>query len=250
MFIKLIGAPQTMNDAAPRERWTRWVVVSLGGSLIAPPEGIAVGFLREFSALIRDLVDEGFRFVLITGGGKTARDYQKAAAVLCSVPADDLDWLGIHATRLNAHLIRTIFRDEACPRIITNPLDDPLPSAEEFAIVVGAGWRPGWSTDYDAAVLAKRIGARQIVNLSNVAYVYDADPQYHPEAHRFTAMTWQDLRAIIGEEWSPGLNVPFDPVAAKLCQESGIEAAILSADDLANVRKALLGKEFQGTLVK
>jgi len=226
-----------------------WVVVSLGGSLIVP-EGIDTAFLRKFSRLIHGLIEDGYSFVLITGGGRTARNYQNAAASLTTVPAEDLDWLGIHATRLNAHLLRTIFREEASPRIITNPRADPLPEPGEFRIVVGAGWRPGWSTDYDAAVVASRLGAKRIVNLSNVAYVYEEEPAQNSGAHRFEQMDWSELRAIIGDDWSPGLNVPFDPVAAQLCQEKGLEVAILSADELANVRNALEGKPFKGTLVR
>lgn len=223
-----------------------WVVVSLGGSLIVP-DRIDTSFLHSFTELIRELLDEGMRFVLITGGGKTAREYQKAAACLCKVPAEDLDWLGIHSTRLNAHLIRTIFREEASARIITNPRDDSLP--ENTRIIVGAGWRPGWSTDYDAAVIAKRLGAKRIVNLSNVSHVYAEDPRENPEAERFEEMTWSELRAIIGDDWSPGLNTPFDPIAAKLCQEAKLEATILSSESFENVRKALLGKPFTGTLI-
>ncbi len=223
-----------------------WVVVSLGGSLIVP-EAIDTGFLRRFSRMIHGLLEEGYRFVLITGGGRTARDYQKAAAALLTVPAEDLDWLGIHATRLNAHLLRTVFREEASPRIITNPRDDPLPDG--FSLLIGAGWKPGWSTDYDAAVLASRLGAKRIVNLSDVAYVCEEDPAENPGAARFERMAWHELRAIIGDDWSPGLNVPFDPVAARLCQEQGLDAAILSAADLGNVRNALTGRPFTGTLV-
>ena len=34
------------------------------------------------------------------------------------VTDEDKDWIGIHATRLNAHLLRTIFRDVADPVVI------------------------------------------------------------------------------------------------------------------------------------
>ncbi len=226
----------------------QWVVVSLGGSLIVP-DGVDTEFLRQLTALIHELVEDGYRFVLITGGGSTAREYQRAAAALCKVPADDLDWLGIHSTRLNAHLLRTIFRDDAYQRIITNPRDDPLPKAAQHKIIVGAGWRPGFSTDYDAAVIAERIGAKRFVNLSNVSQVFTEDPKKNPEAKPHERLNWSELRAIIGDDWSPGLHVPFDPVAAKLCQEQGLEVAILSAEDMKNVRKALCGEEFKGTIV-
>ncbi len=225
-----------------------WVVVSLGGSLIVPATGIAIDFLRRFKRALEELVEHGYAFVIVTGGGATARGYQHAAASLTHVPAEDLDWLGIHATRLNAHLLRTIFREDASLRIITNPEADPLP--DDARVIIGAGWRPGRSTDYDAVVLAQRLGAKTIVNLSDVPYVYDANPREHPDAKPIERMTWLELEEVVGDSWSPGLNAPFDPVAAKECRKSGISVSILSGSDIANVKKALLGEQFTGTLVK
>lgn len=248
MFIKIMRPPRSMDSAAEQGR-KGWIVVSLGGSLIVPKEGINTPFLEKFCALIRRLIAEGHSFVLITGGGQTCRLYQQAATALRDVPAEDLDWLGIHATRLNAQLIRTLFREEASPRIITDPNDDPLPSGKH-RIIVGAGWRPGWSTDYDAAVLAGRLGAERVINLSNVAHVCSEDPKMNPGATRFDRMTWTQFRAIIGDEWRPGLHAPFDPIAAKLSQEAGLEVAILSADDFLNVERALKGEPFVGTLIR
>jgi len=225
----------------------QWVIISLGGSIIVPKEGIAVAFLREFKAMIEELLAHGLRFVIVTGGGRTARNYQEAAHGIGHLNDEDLDWLGIHATRLNAHLIRTIFKESAAPRIVTNPLEDPLP--HDAKMIVGAGWKPGFSTDYDAAVIAKRLGAKRIVNLSNISHVYSEDPRTNPKAKKFETMSWKELRAIIGDTWSPGLNVPFDPIAAKLCEQEQMTVAILSGDDLANIKAALEGKKCKGTSI-
>lgn len=223
-----------------------WVVLSLGGSLIVPDE-IDTELLSNFSMTIRELLQEGYHFIIVSGGGQTARQYQEAARTLVSLRDEDLDWLGIHSTRLNAHLLRTIFKEEAAPKIITNPQDDPLP--REFPIILGAGWKPGWSTDYDAAILARRVGAQRLVNLSNVAYVSAEDPKHHPNAKRWTRMSWQELRGVIGTAWHPGMHLPFDPVAARLCEEEGLSVAILDVSDWENVKAALRGAAFRGTLV-
>jgi uridylate kinase len=226
----------------------QWIVVSLGGSLLVPKTGIDTTFLKGFKQLVQRLLTDGLRLVVIVGGGRTARDYQQAAAALGPLPADDLDWLGIHATRLNAHLLRTVLKAEAYPRLITDPEGDELPGDARF--IVGAGWKPGWSTDYDAAIIARRLGAARIVNVSNVDYVYDEDPRTSAKAIRFETMSWPALRRIIGDTWSPGLNVPFDPVAARLCERERLEVAIVSGADLANVEHAIRGDQFRGTVVK
>lgn len=228
------------------QRSQETVVLSLGGSLIAPKEGIAVDFLKKFGALIHKHVKAGRRFVIICGGGTTARQYQQAADKITKLTRDDLDWLGIHATRLNAHLLRTVLRDLAHARIITDPHED-MPTRKP--VVIGAGWRPGCSTDYDAVLLAKRYDARRLINLSNIAYVYDKDPRKFPDAKPFESLTWKELRKMFGSKWHPGLNSPFDPVASKEAERIGLDVVITDGTDITNLDKLLAGKPFKGTHV-
>jgi uridylate kinase len=223
-----------------------WTIISLGGSLIAP-SGIDTRFLLRFRALILKLLAEGKRFVIIAGGGQTCRTYQDAARAFGDVPADDLDWVGIQATRLNAQLVRTLFHKEAAMKIIFHPEDDELP--RDARLIIGAGWKPGFSSDYDAAVLAKRLGAWRIVNLSNTKFVHAEDPKKNAKAARFERMAWSHYLEVIGDHWVPGRNSPFDPVAAKLCEKEKLSAIIVSGEDLKNVEKALRGEKFEGTVI-
>lgn len=228
----------------PRSQET--IVLSLGGSLLVPKDGIDTAFIRKFSDLVRRHVKKGRRFIIICGGGTTARAYQQAAAKVTKLTRDDLDWIGIHATRLNAHLLRTVLRDLAHPRIITDPHED-MPSRRP--VVIGAGWRPGCSTDYDAVLLAQRYDATRLINLSNIAYVYDKDPRKHEDAVPFPSLTWKEFRKRFGSRWDPGLNSPFDPVASKEAERSGLTVVIAEGRDLANVDRILEGRPFKGTLV-
>ena len=52
-------------------------VVSLGGSLIVPDQ-IDYNFLKNFKKFILSRVKKNERFILITGGGSSARIYQQA----------------------------------------------------------------------------------------------------------------------------------------------------------------------------
>lgn len=221
-------------------------IISLGGSLIAPPGGLKVEFLKKFKKLIVGLVKKGRYFIIVCGGGATARNYQAAARQLGKLTDEDLDWLGIHATRLNAHLMRAIFRDWAHPAIIKDPTRQQ-PWREP--LLVAAGWRPGCSTDYDAVLLAKQYGAKEIFNLSNIDYVYDSDPRKNPAAKKFPRLTWREFRKMFGEKWDPGANVPFDPVAAREAQKLRLTVYVLNGANLVEVKKSLLGKNFQGTVI-
>ena len=98
------------------------VVISLGGSLIAPKE-INVAFLKEFRKLILDFVKRGNRVIIVCGGGKICRKYNAAAErVFKGVSDVDLDWLGITATRLNAELLRVVFGNKAHEEVLPNPV--------------------------------------------------------------------------------------------------------------------------------
>ena len=226
-------------------------IINMGGSLIVP-EDINVEFLTQFRALIVDqITQKQQRFVLITGGGKTARRYaQAAAAIVDGVADEDKDWLGIHATRLNAHLIRTIFSDYAYPRINTNPHD-----LEDFhqcsnAVMIAAGWKPGFSTDYDTALLARYLGIKKIINLSNIDYVYDKDPKKYPDAQKIEEMSWDQYREHIDTKWTPGMNVPFDPVASEYAEKEDLEVVTLAGAHLDNVTTYLNEEKFNGTVIK
>jgi len=219
------------------------VVISLGGSVIVPDK-IDVKFLKAFRQLIKSYLRK-YRFILITGGGKTCRNYQKAARSIVKVDPEDLDWLGIHVTRLNGHLLRTIFRDVAKPALAKNP--ERKIKLEK--VLIAAGWEPGWSTDYDAVMLAKTYGAKTVVNITCIDYLYDKDPRKFKNAKKLMEIDWKGFKKIVGDKWDPGMNVPFDPVASKLAQRLGMKL-VLIGNKLDNFKKFLDKKEFKGSVVE
>lgn len=223
------------------------IIVSVGGSLIVPGQ-IDTAFLSAFRTLILAKLQEGFSFAIIAGGGSTARRYQEAASAVTKTGATDLDWLGIHSTRLNGHLLRTIFREVAHPVIITNP-DEVLDAPPAVPIIVAAGYRPGASTDLRAVQIAERAGATKVVNLSNVDYVYTTDPKVDPSAHKIEKTSWADFRKLIPAEWDPGLSAPFDPVAAREAERLSLEVAIMNGAHLDRFAAYLDGKSFVGTVI-
>lgn len=220
-----------------------YTVVSLGGSVIVPDD-INVEFLKNFATMVRKHLATGHKFIIIAGGGKTCRKYQDAARAMGELSKNDLDWLGIHTTRLNGHLLRSIFRAEAHPALIKDPTET-IPVAD---IVIAAGWEPGWSTDFVAVKLAKNAGAKRLVNISNTDYVYTADPKVDPTATRIEETNWKDFRKLLPVEWDPGLSAPFDPVAAEEAEGAEMEVAVIGPD-LTQFDAYLSGQPFKGTLI-
>ncbi len=227
---------------------TETIVMSVGGSLIVP-DNIDTKFLTELRSLVTDeATTYGRRFIIIAGGGKTARRYQDAAAAVYPLDRDDLDWLGLHATRLNGHLLRTIFRDVAHHIMITNP-DDIMDVPTTYPVVVAAGYRPGSSTDLRAVQIAHNLKAIKVINLSNTDYVYTDNPHTNPDAQKIEDITWADFRKLIPEEWEPGLSAPFDPVAARAAERDHIEVAQINGLKLEHLRDYLAGRPFVGTRI-
>lgn len=224
-------------------------VLSLGGSIVAP-EAPDAGFLRGFCALVRERLashpDE--RIILVVGGGGPARLYQGAYRECSPAPrAESQDWVGIMATRLNAELLRRLLEDHCLDEVVTDP---SAPIAFGGRVLVAAGWKPGFSTDFDAVLLAERFGAGTVVNLSNIEKVFTADPRLDKDAKPIDRIGWKAFQAIVGEEWVPGKNAPFDPIATKKARELALRVVVAAGRDLPNLRAIMEGQPFKGTLIE
>ena len=220
-------------------------VLSVGGSLIYPDK-IDVDFLKNFKKLIGKYIIKNYKFVIYCGGGMLARSIQEAASGISKMSNEQLDWLGIYSTRLNALLLRYIFGKNAQDPVIGNPNDK---IKFKKSIIMAAGWLPGCSTDFDAILIAKNLGIRQVVNMSNVDYVYDKDPRKFKDAKKIERLKWNDFEKLVGKKWKAGMHAPFDPIAAQEAKNSNIKVFIIGKD-LENLDKLLEGKDFKGTIIE
>ena len=221
-------------------------VISLGGSLINSGK-VDGNFLKNFRKLILNEIKKGSRFILITGGGKPARDYQAALISTNNKNRADLDWMGIYASRLNAQLVRLMFGKIAHLKIVEDP---NIKFNFKEKILVAGGWVPGRSTDDDAVRLARTYKGGTVINLSNIDYVYTKDPRKFSNAKKIQNISWKNFRKIVGNKWDPGLSLPFDPVAAKLAEKLGLKVIIANGKNLKNLKNILQEKKFKGTLIK
>lgn len=222
------------------------IIISLGGSIVVPelPNPI---YVKSFIDLIKSYTEKGIKFIIIVGGGKTCRNYQYALKEIRNTTNDELDWLGIYSTIFNAEFVKLAFGNSAHSEVIRNPKDLEGINAD---IIIGAGWKPGCSTDYDAILCAEDSGANSVINLSNIDFAYTKDPKQFPDAEKIIETTWSDFRKLLPNEWDPGLNAPFDPIAAKKAEELGIEVAIMNGNNLENLKNYLDGLDFIGTKIK
>lgn len=224
-------------------------VISLGGSMIVP-EKVDTDFLKQFHSLIVNYINEdnARKVILVCGGGGTAREYQKAFKYITGKTEQaSEDWIGIAATKLNAEFLKHIFAGYCLENVIDNPEDVP---GFRGRILIASGWKPGFSTDYDAVLLANKYSAGEVINLSNISKVYSKDPKTHPDAESFDHITWDKYIGIVGVDWIPGMNLPFDPVAAQKAAELELRVIIASGKNNENTRKILYDEPFEGTVIE
>lgn len=224
------------------------IILSVGGSIIIPKTGFDIPFLKAFRSTIIKEVKRGHQFIIVIGGGGTCRHYQAAArAVDPRLTPLDLDMIGIHTTYYNAQFVRYLFKDIAYPEIMTNPTKKIKTNKP---IIIGCGWKPGCSTDKDAVLAAKTYGVKEVINLSNIDYVFDKDPHEHKDARMIRDMSWKQFRNdVVGHKWKPGMSAPFDPIASKQAEQLKLSVSILRGTNLPEVAKAINGKKFEGTII-
>ncbi len=227
-------------------------VLSLGGSIISPDKPDA-DFLSKFTVSIKKYLEENedAKLIFVCGGGAPARDYQKAYREVIgnseSSCPDAQDWIGIKATHINAQLVKAIFGNLCQDDVVTDPTDENIKFTGR--ILVAGGWKPGFSTDTDAVFLAGKFKADKVINLSNIAKVYTDDPRINPDAKPIDSISWSEFRKIVGDEWNPGKNAPFDPIASKLAQENNLVVYCANGRDIENTLAILNGKPFEGTVI-
>ncbi len=222
-------------------------VLSLGGSIVAPDRP-DTDFLTRFCSTVRNHVrSSDDRVVLVIGGGGPARIYQQAYQTIdAEWNRDEADWIGIAATRLNARLLKALFAEHCLDEVVTDPT---AVGAMTGRVLIAAGWKPGFSTDYDAVLLAEHFQAATVVNLSNVAQVYTADPKTSQDARPLERVNWSEFRKLVGDDWIPGSNLPFDPVATRKAAELRLAVIVAGGRNIDNLARILRGQSFFGTKI-
>lgn len=224
-------------------------VLSVGGSIVAP-DGVDTKYVRAFCEAIKERLDadESASYALVVGGGSAARSYQAALReVAPQVDTATLDLVGIAATRLNAAFVSAALGAYANGEIITDPTVLPRGAAR---VHVSGGWKPGFSTDNVAVTLAATLGATTMINLSNIKQIYSADPSLVPDAKPLDMISWDELIQLVGSEWVPGANTPFDPVATRRAASLGMTVITADGRDLENLANILDGSSFIGTTIR
>lgn len=215
------------------------------------PSGIHLPTLRYVADQIRQARDLGVEFAVVVGGGNLWRGADAAAAGMDRTTAD---YAGMLATVINALALQdaleklgAITRTQTAFPIynVAEPFIQrrALRHLERGRIVIfaaGTG-NPYMTTDTAAALRTVEIGAQVLLMAKNgVDGVYDADPKKHPEAKRFSHLSYLEALNL-------RLEV-MDSTALSMCMENHVPIVVFGLHESGCLQRALTDEEF-GTVI-
>ena len=222
------------------------IVLSLGGSLVNP----GTPDTQYVASLVRLLRGMKYKFGIVVGGGKLARQYAEAARKKGGNEFE-ADEAAIKATKKNAQVVIDAVKKDVNAKVCET-FDEARKQAAKHKFVVMGGTIPGITTDSDAVLLAECLGAKRVLNLSNIDGVYNDNPVRNHNAKKFNRMNYDQMIDLAGKNdmRTAGTHFVFDFLACKLIARSKIEAHFVHGKNLLDVRKAVDGKPHGGTVVK
>lgn len=212
--------------------------MKLTGSLF--DSDITKSDLQPFIKVFTELERKGTKLVLVTGGGKYARRYIKAAR---NMGADEstLDEIGIIVSRLNA-MILVAGLGSIVNQSIPSTLAEVAKEFETKNLVVTGGLHPGQSTNATSCLIAERIGADIFVNATSVDGVYTTNPEKDSTAEKLQTINISKLRDILsGSIMGAGTYELMDLVALKIIERSHIPTKLVLCSPKV-ILKAVEGK--------
>lgn len=229
-----------------RKSKKRVIVVSLGGSLIVPDE-VDVKFLSEFKKIILRNTNK-YKFVVVCGGGSTARKYIFALREIgMSEKFQGLS--GISATRMNARFMNYFFNinpQYGIPHSIK--ILKKYVKKQDVVFCGALEYKEKQTSDSTAAEIAKKLRAT-FVNLSNVAGLYDKNPSKNSGAKFIPKISWNDFYKMANrQKFKPGQHFILDQTASKIIMKNKIKTYLLG-NNLREFASFLKNKKFKGTVV-
>ncbi len=239
------------------------VVLSLGGSILISQKN-PEAFLGDLCALLEKVSSEVNLYVVV-GGGWIARYYITQGRAK-GLSEHELDLLGIGATRMNSRLLTAVLGSKLSNQHIPESVEAMVQlsgggsdrdsdgssgvRSNKIPIKVMGGTEPGHTTDAVSAMLLESVGGTRLINATSVNGVYNRDPNIHSDAVHLPELTHERMVQIAqGGGSGAGPHIVFDPTGAKILQRLQIPLYVVKGWDLTALENALLGKDFDGSIV-
>ncbi|MGH2445743.1 MAG: UMP kinase [Candidatus Limnocylindria bacterium] len=241
-----------MPSSASAEPATRRVLLKLSGeALMGDHEyGIDPEVVREIAGQVAEAAADGIEIAIVVGGGNIFRGL---AASTRGMDRSTGDYMGMLATVMNGlalqdaleqsetptRVMSAIAMDEICEPYIRRRAERHLEKGRVVVMVAGTG-NPYFTTDTAATLRAVEVHAEVILKATRVDGVYDADPEVHPGAQRYTRIGYTELL-------SNRLQA-LDATAVSLAMDNEMPIVVFDMTVPGNITRAVRGERI-GTLI-
>ena len=222
-----------------------WVIY-LGGSRIVPDD-VDYKFLERFERIIKR--NQDVKFVVVTGGGKTARRYISALKKLDATTKKQSK-AGIAITRMHASFLARLFGKKAneptsVPKSMKKVKD--LLGKNQVVFCGALRYKNKNTSDGTAADLAGYLKA-PFINITNVRGLYTSNPKDNPKAKFIKKMSWKSFWGKVSKiKFEAGQHFVLDQSAAKTIMKKKIPTYVIGS--LLDFSKIIKQESFNGTLI-
>jgi uridylate kinase len=229
------------------------VTLKLSGEALAGSSGFGIDpdAVDLIADKLQQLYQLGVQMAVVIGGGNLWRGDVGTARGMDRTTADHM---GMLATVMNGLALRqALERKHVDTRVMTavemNKVAEPyirlraIRHMEKGRVVIFAGGtgNPFFTTDSAAALRASEIDADIVIKATKVDGVYDKDPKTHPDAVRYSHLTFKQVL-------EKRLNV-MDMTAFTMCQENDIPILVVNFWEDDHLLRAVQGDTSVGTLI-
>ena len=223
--------------------------ISVGGAVLFRND---LSFKTERIDSLAEALKEKFsrnleRMVVVAGGGPFARFNIEGFKRIGIDDQGTLDFAGIVATRYNAKkLAERIGKHDLNVQYVRNYRKNINLLGD---IIVTGGTKRGQTTDAVLVNWATLLGFRQLINITNVDYIYELNPDGTLNFSRpIKDMRWANYIDSIGQKHESGEHWPFGVVASNIARKHRLTVSVVGPD-IENLRNLLNGKSFKGTIL-
>ena len=242
-----------MTEAAePATSSPRRVLLKLSGeALMGQAEyGIDPEVVRAIAEQLAATAADGIEVAVVVGGGNIFRGLAASARGMDRATGD---YMGMLATVMNGlalqdaleqvgqqtRVMSAIAMNEICEPYIRRRAVRHLEKGRVVVMVAGTG-NPYFTTDTAATLRAVEIHAQVILKATRVDGVYDADPETHPGAQRYSRIGYTELL-------SNRLQA-LDATAVSLAMDNEMPIVVFDMTVQGNIERAVRGDRI-GTLI-
>jgi uridylate kinase len=242
----------SVASSSPPTTAPRRVLLKLSGeALMGDHEyGIDPAIVREIAAQVAGVAADGVETAIVVGGGNIFRGLAASAR---GMDRSTADYMGMLATVMNGLALQDALEQADCPTrvmsaIAMNEICEPyirrraerhLEKGRVVVMVAGTG-NPYFTTDTAATLRAVEVHAQVILKATRVDGVYDADPEKHPNAQRYSQIGYTELL-------SNRLQA-LDATAVSLAMDNEMPIVVFDMTVPGNIARALRGERI-GTLI-